>query len=130
MEIIVSQTQVRVPVTVFRIRGQINAETSPQFQAEAEKAMKSGTRHLLLDLAETSYISSAGLRVLAYLMVLMRKWSDEGQGSGRQARDGVQKSTYLRVSNASPDVQRVLTVVGFDLFLDCDQSYEQALKAF
>jgi len=130
MEIIVSQAQARVPVTVFRIRGQINADTSPQFQAEAEKAIKAGTRHLLLDLTDTSYISSAGLRVLAYLMVLMRKWSDEGQSAGRQAREGSQKSPWLKVLNASPDVARVLTAVGFDLFLESRDDYEQALKAF
>jgi anti-anti-sigma factor len=130
MEIIVSQVQARVPVTVFRIVGQVNADSSPQLQAEVEKAIKAGARYLLLDLTETSYISSAGLRVLAYLMVLMRKWSDEGQGARGKARDSGQKSPYLKVANPSPDVERVLITVGFDLFLDTHHDYEEALKAF
>jgi anti-anti-sigma regulatory factor len=130
MEILVSQVDARVPVTVFAVRGQVNADTAPQLQAEAEKAIKGGARRLLLDLTEAPYISSAGLRVLAYLMVLLRKWSDEGPEAGKAAREGGRRSPYLKLLNPSPDVLRALTMVGFDLFLDIHSDYQSALKAF
>ncbi len=130
MEILVSQVDARVPVTVFGVRGQVNAETAPLLQAEAEKAIKAGVRHLLLDLTEAPYISSAGMRVLAYLMVLLRKWADESQEIGRSARESSRRSPYLKLLNPSPDVMRALTVVGFDLFLDIHSDYETALRAF
>jgi anti-anti-sigma factor len=130
MEIIVSQVDARVPVTVFSLSGQVNAETAPQLQAEAERVIKAGARRLLLDLTEAPYISSAGMRVLAYLMVLLRKWNDEGQEAGKVARESSRRSPYLKLLNPSPDVLRALTMVGFDLFLDIHTDYETALRAF
>jgi anti-anti-sigma regulatory factor len=52
MEILVSQVDAGVPVTVLAVRGQVNADTAPQLQAEAERVIKAGARHLLLDLTE------------------------------------------------------------------------------
>jgi len=130
MEIVVSQADARVPVTVLSVHGQINADTAPQLQAEAEKAIKAGARHLLLDLTDAPYISSAGMRVLAYLMVLLRKWSDENKDAGKRAPETSRHSPYLKLLNASPDVLRALTMVGFDLFLDIHSDYQTALKAF
>ncbi len=130
MDIEVSHADERVSVTVFNIRGQINAETAPQLQAEAEKAIQAGTRYLLLDLSEAPYISSAGMRVLAYLIVLLRKWSDEGQVAGKRTRESRKRSPFLKLLNPSSDVHRALTMVGFDLFLDMYNDSQQALKAF
>jgi len=130
MEIQVLHADGRVPVTVFSIRGQINAETAPQLQAEAEKAIKAGARHLLLDLGEAPYISSAGMRVLSYLMVLLRRWSDQGPVAGKHTRENSRRSPYLKLLNPPPDVLRALTMVGFDLFLDIFDDYQNALMAF
>ena len=130
MEILVSQADGRVPVTVFVIRGQINAETAPQLQAQAEKAIKTGSRHLLFDLSEAPYISSAGMRVLAYLIVLLRKWSDESQVTARRPGGRSRRSPYLKLLHPSPDVLRALKMVGFDLFLDIYSDYQEALRAF
>jgi anti-anti-sigma factor len=130
MEILITNTSARVPVTVMSIHGQLNAETAPQLQAEAETAIKAGARHLLLDLRETPYISSAGMRVMAYLMVVLRKWSDEAPVSGKSTREGERKSPYLKLLGPSPEVRRALTLIGFDLFLDIQSDYETALKAF
>jgi anti-anti-sigma factor len=130
MEILVSQVEGRVPVTVFSMRGPINAETAPQLQAEAEKAIKAGSRHLLLDLSEAPYISSAGMRVLAYLIVLLRKWSDEDQVTAKHARGRSRRSPYLKLLKPSPDVLRALKMVGFDLFLDIYSDYQKALRTF
>jgi anti-anti-sigma regulatory factor len=120
----------RVPVTVLSINGQLNAESAPLLQAEAEKAIKAGARHLLLDLREAPYISSAGMRVVAYLMVVLRKWSDEGPDAGRHTREGERHSPYLKLLGPTPEVRRALTTVGFDLFLDIRSDYETAVKAF
>jgi anti-anti-sigma factor len=130
MEIRVSQADARVPVTVLGIRGSIDGDSAPALQAEAEKAIKAGARHLLLDLKEAPYISSAGLRVLAYLMVLLRKWSDTSAESGSRPKEASGRSPYLKLVGASPDVLRALSLVGFDLYLDIHSDYQEALKAF
>jgi anti-sigma B factor antagonist len=130
MEIVVTNEKARVPVTVLRLSGQLNAESAPRLQTEAETAINAGARHLLLDLREISYISSAGMRVIAYLMVILRKWSDESPQAGKPSRKDQPKSPYLKLLGASPEVRRALTLVGFDLFMDMQDDYEAALRAF
>jgi len=72
MEIKVSQEQSQVPVTVFHIKGDINTETFEQLQAQAQQAIQAGTRHLLLDLAQVSYVSSYGIRAISQIFTWLR----------------------------------------------------------
>jgi anti-anti-sigma regulatory factor len=130
MEILVATANGRVPVTVLTMSGQLNAETAPQLQAEAEKVIKAGARHLLLDLREVPYVSSAGMRVLAYLLVVLRKWSDEERDPVKHPPESSRRSPYLKLLGPSPEVQRALTMVGFDLFLDIYGDHDAALRAF
>ena len=131
MEILVSQAQGRVPVTVFHVRGEINASSYVQFQAEAERAIQAGTTHLLIDLAETPYISSAGLRALTYAYNLLRDKSGEGQESvGPGLRDGTYRSPHLKLLDPTPQVLRVLDASGYDMFLESHTDYQQAVDSF
>lgn len=131
MEILVSQAQGRVPVTVLHVRGEINVGSYGQFQAEAERAIQAGTTHLLIDLAATPYISSAGLRALTHIYNLLRDKSGEGQESvGPGLRDGTYCSPHLKLLDPTPQVQKVLAASGYDMFLESYDDYEQAVKAF
>jgi anti-anti-sigma regulatory factor len=130
MEIVVATVSARVPVTVLGVHGQLNADTAPHLQLAAETAIRSGARHLLLDLRETTYISSAGMRVVAYLLVVLRKWSDAAPGTGKPSREGERKSPYLKLLGPTPEVSKALALVGFDLFLDIHSDYDAALRAF
>lgn len=131
MEILVSQAQGRVPVTVFHVCGEINVSSYGQFQAEAERAIRAGTTHLLIDLAETSYISSAGLRALTHIYNLLRDKSGEGQESvGPGLRDGTYRSQHLKLLGPTPQVQRVLAAAGYDMFLESHTDHRQAVDSF
>jgi anti-anti-sigma factor len=130
MEIRVWQADARVPVTVLDISGAVNGESAPELQAESERVIKAGSRYLLFDLSEVPYISSAGFRVLAYLMVLLRKWADEEPQARNRTRGGRGGSPYLKLAGASPDVLRSLKLVGFDLYLEIYSDLQAALKAF
>jgi anti-anti-sigma factor len=52
-------------VTLYRIVGKIDALTSPDLQAAADSAISAGNPRIVFDLREVTYISSAGLRVIA-----------------------------------------------------------------
>lgn len=64
MEIADSQEHGRVPVPVFHIKGDLSAATYKQLEKQAQEAIQSGTRNLLLALAGVPYMSSAGLRAI------------------------------------------------------------------
>jgi len=131
MEITVSQEQARVSVTVLRVTGEIDASTADAFLAAASKAVDGGARSVLLDLTQTHYISSAGLRALNSLFVWLRDASgDDPQSVSRGLRDGTFRSPHLKLLNPSPDVLKVLSTAGFDMFLECFTDRQTAVAAF
>jgi anti-anti-sigma factor len=58
MEITISQEQGRVPVTVFHIQGDIDAQTYEQLEAQVRQAIQAGTHYLLLDMSQVPYVST------------------------------------------------------------------------
>ena len=132
MEIMVSHQQGRVPVTVFRIKGDLNAETYEQFQTQVQQVFQTGTRYLLLDLAEVSYVSSYGIRAISQAFAWLR---DTGQGESDAAvskglRDGSFKSPHLKLLNPSRQVLQVLRMAGIDMFLEIHGNLQGAVASF
>ena len=46
---------------VLKVAGRIDARTTEQFDAACERLIQDGATHVVMDLAELQYISSAGL---------------------------------------------------------------------
>jgi len=46
---------------VIKLGGRLDAESATQFTAACQNCLDGGTRHIVLDLGELQYISSAGL---------------------------------------------------------------------
>ena len=128
----VSQEQGRVPVTVFHIEGEIAANSAESLQEQAEEAFEAGTRHLLLDLSDTTYLSSSGLRALHHIFMMLR--SDDPQRSDEVVRKGIAagtyKSSHLKLLNPSRNVLRVLSQSGYDMFLEIHARPKQAIASF
>ena len=116
MDIVVSQQPGRVPVTVFHIQGDINTETFGQLQTQAQQAIQSGTRCLVLDLEHVSYVTSYGIRAISQIFTWLR--------------DGTFKSPHLKLLKPSPQVLKVLSLAGVDMFLEIHTDLKQAVASF
>lgn len=132
MEIIVSEEEERVPVQVFQIEGELTAETESQLVKRAQEAHQAGMRYLLLDLAQTSFVSSAGLRAIHQLYILLRAdTSERGDSAVRNGiRAGSYHSSHLKLFAPKPSVLKVLQAAGFDMFLDIYTDRRAALTSF
>ena len=132
MEIMVSQRQGRVPVTVFHVKGDINTETYEQFQAQAQQAIQAGARYLALDLTEVSYVSSYGIRGISQVFTWLRDAShgEDAQALDRDLKDGAWKSPHLKLVNPSSQVRQVLTTTGVDMFLEIHGDLKHAIDSF
>jgi anti-anti-sigma factor len=132
MEISISEEQARVPVTVFSVEGAIAAESYAQLQKQAEDAYEAGTRYLLLDMSKVSFVSSSGLRAIHQIfMMLSVHGSEEEQKAVQEGvRQGTYKSPYLKLVTASRDVQKVLKMSGFDMFLGIYSDRQEAIASF
>jgi anti-anti-sigma factor len=132
MDITITQEETRVPVTVFRIKGELTAETQAQLLRQALLAHEAGMRYLLLDLDQADFISSSGLRAIHQIYSMLRAdSSEEGNAAVRSGiRSGSYHSSHLKLLNPKPNVMQVLQAAGFDMFLDIYDDRLQALAAF
>jgi anti-anti-sigma factor len=134
MEIVVSHTQGRVPVTVFHIKGDINVNTFEQLREQARQAHEAGAQNLLLDLSEVRYVSSAGIRAITSMFNMLRTnapdESDEAIQKG--LRHGTFKSPHLKLLNPTPSVLEVLKMAGVDMLVEVrtDADLKAAVDSF
>ena len=132
MEITVTQEQGRVPVTVLHVQGDINANTADQFQEEAQQAYENGARNMLIDLSGVALLSSAGLRALHSIFNMLR--GDSPEESDEVVRkgltDGTYKSPHLKLLSPQKNVTQVLSMAGFDMFLEIYDNRKKAVASF
>ncbi len=132
MEITVTQHQGRVPVTVFHIVGDIDANTYGQLEEQVRQAMQNGARDIVLDLTEVPYISSYGIRGISQIFNWLRdKSKDEDDAAlSKGLRAGNYKACHLKLVNPSRRVLEVLTTTGVDMFLEIHKDLRQAIASF
>ena len=132
MDIIISQMQGRVPVTVLRINERVNLGNATALEETARIAFQNGMRDLVIDLTDVPSITSAGLRAIQVINKLLSP--DPAEVSDAAARTPPAgeslKSRHLKLVNPSPYVLRVLQTAGFDTFLDIYDSVQDAVASF
>lgn len=130
MEIDVSQDEGRVPVTVFRLKGDLAGEEP--LQSQAQEAYAAGARYLLLDLSKVPYITSAGLRAIHFIFDLMR--GDAPEESDEVVRRGIATGDYtsghLKLLKPSKNAKKALSLAGYDMFLEIHKNYGKAIASF
>jgi anti-anti-sigma factor len=130
MEIAVSQEQGKVPVTVLKITGDLNASTYEQFQVEAKKAIDAGARNLLVDLNGVHYMSSAGMRALNQIFDWLSSSPGENEAIKKAIATGKVKSPHLKLLSPAPHVLEALKTAGFDMFLEIHHDLKHAVASF
>jgi hypothetical protein len=132
MEITITRESGQMPVTIFHITGEIDVKTYEQLEQRARQEYKQGMRDLLLDLSGVTFLSSAGLRAIHGLFLLLRtdapEESDEAMSRG--LRDGSFKSPHLMLLNPQPAVLRSLSYAGFDMYLQIHHDLHKAVESF
>jgi anti-anti-sigma factor len=128
----VTNQQGRVPITIFHVKGSIDASNSDQLERAAADAYKDGTRNMILDLSKVPYMSSAGLRTLHSIFHMLRATSGEesSEAIDKGLRDGTFKSRHLKLVSPPPAVMQALTMVGFDMFLEIHHNVKDAVSSF
>jgi anti-sigma B factor antagonist/stage II sporulation protein AA (anti-sigma F factor antagonist) len=100
-------------VFILRLRGRLDAVSSPQVEHKIFEAINSGQTKMLIEMGGVIYLSSAGLRMLFSTTKKLRSLSGK-----------------LVVCNMATNVSDVLKMSGFDHVLDLAKNEEEALKHF
>jgi anti-anti-sigma factor len=100
-------------VVIVEPQGRMDSVTAKPFGDRVVELIRGGSHHLLIDLQQVRYISSAGFRSL----LIARKLIDEFQGK-------------LVLCGMSPEIKRLFEIGHFmDLFLVCGTRDEGLSKA-
>lgn len=120
MSILVGQEQGKVPVTVLKVEGDIDASSYKALQDKAAEVIDAGAANILLDLGEVGYMGSAGFRAIHAIANMLNVEGEEGMF----------KSQHVKLLNPRGEVARVIKTLGFDSFLDIHADRAAAIASF
>lgn len=126
------------PVTVMRLEGELDASNFESLVTETQLLHDKGMRNLLLDLAQLSFVSSAGLIGLHRLALIMRgevlEEAEEGWGAFHAASFDLdtsdEKERHFKLLNPQPLVRKVLDTSGFSNVLPIFDDEKEAVASF
>jgi len=118
LKITIEQAPARVPVTVFHIRGWLDAQSEEEFLGAARTAHEGGARYLLVDMSELDTLTSAGIRAIQKVYQMYTPKEDH------------LKVSHLKLCNAPPQIYNVLGITGFLHNVPMYESMSAALEAF
>ena len=136
MNITVSQQQGREQVSVIHLDGRLDSSNYQNLIDEAKKLHAAGARHLILDMTNLTYISSAGLVAVQSTAKLFRGESLPDVEAGWNAIRSLDKERAggkqqnVKLLKLSPKVQSVLDMVGFAEFFEIYTDLKQAVASF
>jgi len=112
------ERQADVPVTVFRLRGWLDAQSEEQLLQDARIAYDGGARYLLLDMSDLDTLTSAGMRAIQKVYQIFTPKEDQF------------KVAHLKLCNAPPQIYNVLGITGFLHNIPMYASLDDALESF
>jgi anti-anti-sigma factor len=126
------RSDAKVPVTVVHIKGDLDVKSHGDFENHIRQLHANGTRHIVLDVQGVRYISSAGLRAIHSMFNLLRQEDAEESDSTlkKGVREGVFKSKHLKLAAPNRNVEQVITMAGYDMFMEIHPDVETAVRSF
>ena len=132
METAVYVEQSRVRVTVVSVRGEFDSVSAHEMERCAQVLIAAGARHLLINLAECTYLGRPGIVAIDHILQLLLT-HPPGQDLdriGMGIRAGRYKSPEVKIVNASPDTREELHRSGIDMYLEIHRNLHQAIASF
>lgn len=133
----VERVDAGVPVTVMALDGELDASNYLRLVDDVRELYDAGTRSLLLDLTDLSFIASSGLVALFSVVRVMNGEEppdpEYGWRAFHEVSRGVEEGevqTAVQLCGAQPSVAEVLERTGLDRLFRSHPDRETALAAF
>lgn len=112
------KVQADVPVTVFHLRGWLDAQSEEDLLEELRTAYDAGVQYALIDMSELDTLTSAGMRALQKVYQMYTPKEERF------------KVAHLKLCNAPPQIYNVLGITGFLQNIPMYESQDAALESF
>lgn len=116
LDIKVSQMEGNKPVTVLHVSGDIDANSHKILDEKATDLINEGARHVLLDLTNIKYMSSAGFRSMHKIYTVLNVTDDD--------------TASLKVLKPSDKIKRLMKTMGFDAQMPAYEDLTEAINSF
>lgn len=133
----VDRIEAGVPVTVMALDGELDASNYLRLVDDVRDLYASGTRNLLIDLADLTFIASSGLVALYSVVQVMNGEEppdpEYGWGAMREVSRGVEDGhvqTAVQLCGAQPPVAEVLQRTGLDRLFRIHPDRESAVAGY
>ena len=113
IQIFLSKVGARRDVALLRVKGYIDTQTCSEMLREMTTVLKQGMFHLIVDMGQVNYVSSAGWGVFV------------GEIKGIRENGG-----DLKLVQMMPEVYDVFEMLEFNRILECYDSIEEAIDDF
>ena len=136
MNMISSQKQGRVPVTVLELTGKLDGSNYKQLLEETRKLYLEGTRHLLIDLTELTFMSSAGIAAIHQTALIFRGQPLADEETGWAAYHSIDRDRGSGVQNLvkllcpQNEVANILDIAAFDSLFEIYHDLDTAVASF
>ena len=100
-------------VTVLEVIGNLDTEGALSLEKAFKEAFTLGKKEVVVNLKETSYMSSSGLRVLMFAL-----------------KEVEPKGGAIRLCEVNTEVQKVISMVGYTRFFKLYENEDEAIKSF
>jgi anti-anti-sigma regulatory factor len=135
LTITINQESSRVPVSVMRLDGELDAASYLDVIARARELNEQGTTHILLDLERLTYMGSSGLFALHSVAMLLRGEEppdpEQGWAAVHAAAEGDSEAVeHIKLLDPQPQVDRVLERTGLKRFFETFTDRAAALRSF
>ena len=138
LNVTVDKVEGRVPVTVIRLEGELDASNYGSLIEQTQELYVGGTRDLLLDLENLSFVSSSGLVALHRMALIMRGETLEDAEEGWRAFHAISRDldsaggpeAHYKLLKPQPLVRKVLDTAGFSEIMLVFEDEETAVASF
>ncbi|HEY6056953.1 MAG TPA: STAS domain-containing protein [Candidatus Limnocylindrales bacterium] len=139
MNVTVERMDARVPVTVLRLEGDLDASNFEDLIERGRQLYEEGTRYLLLDMRAVPYMGSSGLVALHALTLILLGESLPDTDSGWEAHRAIARSVesgmqgslkVLLDGGPGSTVRRVFERTGMNRFIELHEDEAAALASF
>ena len=136
MNITVIQYQGRVQVALLRLEGKLDGASYLDLISKVKKIYANGTHYMILDLAQISHLSSAGMLAIHQIAVLLRGETPPDPETGWEAfhalADDLESGIQPRIKllAPAPQARQALERAGLTALIEIVVDLDTAIAAF
>ena len=110
----VTQSQGRIPTTIFHLQDRISLENFAELESVARQEYANGMRNAIIDLSHTSSLTSIGVRAIIVIHKML-------------AQDSTR---HLKLAGPSPEIRDMLDISGVTQYVEIHKTVEDAVASF